>query len=412
MAVDIRLPHIVGNTEKEQIKQISNYLFQLAEQLQWALNNVDTSSNTVIVKEVTQSIPTSSAGANSRMVQDDTQATFAALKPLIIKSADIVNAYYEEINKRLEGFYVAQSNFGTFAEKTTQSIEETSKNTTQQFESMQVIITGIDNNVGSIESSIHNIVEEISYTQNDIIKMSVDIEDLDGNVTSLSGNINDLDGEIKTVAETVVVIDSELKNVGGSISDLDNTLKAVEGNVGQLETNLQDAESGIYSNLDNLSKGVGQLDTELQDVKSGVDSHVKLITEDINDLDTKLNDTKTNIDSELQALKKELESLNYTVVEVTANIKSGLLDYDENQIPVYGLEVGQKNVINGVEVFNKFARFTAGRLTFYDQNGAEVGYISDYKLYISHAEVTGTLKLGGYLVDTKNGLTFKWAGRG
>ena len=441
MAVDIRLPHITGHTEKEQLKQISNYLFQLAEQLQWALNNADTSSHTVIIKEQPKVVSSSSSTAsNARMLQDDALTTFAALKPLIIKSAEIVEAYYEEINKRLEGLYVAQSDFGTFVEQTSQEIEQTSTSTTQKFENMQVIITDIDNNVGSIESSIHGIVEDLSYTQNDIIKLSVNIEDIDGYVASIEGEIGELDTKLeavegnvgtldnnlkvvegsvtnldtglKTVESNVSAIDSNVKTVEENVGVLDNSLKTVEGNVGQLETNLQDAESGIYSNLDNLSKGVGQLDTDLQGVKSEVDSHVKLITEDINDLDNKVNDTKTNIDAELQALKKELESLNYTVVAVTANIKSGVLYYDENQIPVYGLEVGQKNVINGVEVFNKFARFTAGRLTFYDQNGSEVAYISDYKLYISHAEVTGTLKLGGYLVDTTNGLTFKWVGRG
>lgn len=467
MAVDIRLPHITGNTEKEQLKQINNYLFQLAEQLQWALNNADTSSHTVILKEQPRSV-SSPVASNARMVQDDALTTFAALKPLIIKSAEIVEAYYEEINKKLEGIYVAQSDFGTFAEKTTQDIEITSKNTTQQFESIQVIVTGLDNNVGSIESSIHNIVEDLSYTQNDIIKLSVDIDDIGGSVASIEGAVGELDTNLKTVEGTVGAIDTTLKSVEGTVGSLDtnlknvagtvgnldsnlktvagnvstldsnlktvesnvsaidsnvktvaenvgtidNNLKTVEGNVGQLETNLQDAESGIYSNLDSLSKGVSQLDTDLQGVKSGVASHAKNISEDLNNLDSKLNDTKTNLDAELQVLKEALRNLNETVVEVTANIRSGLLYYDENQIPVYGLEVGQKNVINGVEVFNKFARFTAGRLTFYDQNGAEVAYISDYKLYITHAEVTGTLKLGGYLVDTTNGLTFKWVGRG
>ena len=84
----------------------------------------------------------------------------------------------------------------------------------------------------------------------------------------------------------------------------------------------------------------------------------------------------------------------------------------ENEIPVYGIEVGQRNTVNGVEVFNKFARFTADRLSFYDQSGEEVAYISDFKLYITNAEVTGTLKLGGFLIDTSKGFTLKWAGRG
>ena len=78
---------------------------------------------------------------------------------------------------------------------------------------------------------------------------------------------------------------------------------------------------------------------------------------------------------------------------------------------MHGLEIGQTSTIDGEEVFNKFARFTAGRLSFYDQNGYEVAYISDYKIYITHAEVTGSLKIGGYLIDTSKGLTFKWVGR-
>jgi hypothetical protein len=79
---------------------------------------------------------------------------------------------------------------------------------------------------------------------------------------------------------------------------------------------------------------------------------------------------------------------------------------------VYGLEIGQRNKIDGEEVFNKYARFTSDRLSFYDQNDTEIAYISDYKLHINHAEVLGTLKIGGYLIDTTKGLTFKWVGRG
>ena len=432
MAVDIRLPHITGLTEKEQLKQINTYLFQLAEQLQWALNNADTSSHTVIIKQQPISTTPSSAGSNGRMVQDDTQATFAALKPLIIKSAEIVEAYYEEINKRLEGLYVAQSDFGTFAEQTSQEIEVTSKNTTQQFENMQVIITGLDNNVGSIESSIHGIVEDLSYTQNDIIKLGVDIEDIGSSVASVEGeigeldttlkavegNVNTLDTTLKAVEVNVTNLDSNLKSVEGNVTNLDNNLKTVEGAVGGLDTNLKavetdlnDTKVGIGSSLESISEEVGVIDKDLQGVKAGVKKDIGDLTDEVGKVDTKLEDAKSALNADLGKLKDSLDALNSLIVEVNARIKSGLLYYDDNGIPVYGLEVGQTNTVNGVEVFNKFARFTAGRLSFYDNNGTEVAYISDYKIYITHAEVTGTLKLGGYLVDTSNGVTFKWVGR-
>ena len=134
------------------------------------------------------------------------------------------------------------------------------------------------------------------------------------------------------------------------------------------------------------------------------------LSDEVGKVDSKIEDTKSALGSDIAKLKGDLDNLNHSIVEVNAHIKSGLLDYN-TEIPVYGLEVGQKNTINGVEVFNKFARFTAGRLSFYDNNGTEVAYISDYKLYITHAEVTGTLTLGNYLIDTSRGVAFKWVER-
>jgi archaellum component FlaC len=311
MAFDFRLPNITGATEREQLVQIKSYLFTLVEQLQWAVNNIDTAP-TNSSATATGSVTKSSGSSSS-----NPQVAFSELKSLIIKSADIVNAYYEKIKSKLEGVYVAQSDFGTFKEQTTQEIEDTSTEVTRAFTNIQ-----------------------------------------------------------------------------------------------EIESNLQDAKSGIGSNLESISSELGQIDADIQGVKDGVDTNLKAITDEIGQLDTALKDTKAAIDTDLQEVKDDIASLNFSLVEVNANIKSGLLYYDDEGVPVYGLEIGQKNVIDGVEVFNKYARFTAGRLSFYDQNGTEVAYISDYKIYITHAEVTGTLKLGGYLVDTTNGLAFKWVGRG
>lgn len=290
--IDIRTPQINGKTEKEQLSQVRSYLYQLAEQLQWALKNVDTSNNTVIVTPTPKSLLPSSQNTATP------EATFNSIKALIIKSADIVDAYYEEINKKLTEIYVASSDFGTFKEVTEQNIA--------------------------------------------------------ANSTMIEQN---------------------------------------------------------YTNLQEISSEVVTVDIDLQGTKADTDASISEIANEVGQLDSELREAKTNIDSDLQSVRDSLNSINYSLIAVNANIKSGLLDTDENGIPVYGLEIGQKNYINGEEVFNKFARFTAGRLSFYDQNGHEVAYISDYKIYITHAEVTGTLKLGGYLVETTNGLTFKWVGR-
>lgn len=103
--------------------------------------------------------------------------------------------------------------------------------------------------------------------------------------------------------------------------------------------------------------------------------------------------------TDLQQVISDIEGVESSQIEVSAHINSGLLYYAEDGTPVYGLEIGQKTEVDGQEVFNKFARFTADKLSFYDQNGNEVAYISDRKLYITHIEVIGSFSQGGF-VDT------------
>ena len=242
MGLDLRLPNITASTEREQLSQIKSYLYQLASQLQWALNTVDPSSSST--KVVTQA----PRNAIAKAKEDDIEVTFDSLKPLIIKSAEIVDAYYEEINQRLSGVYVAESEFGTFTEQTNQSISQTS--------------------------------------------------------------------------------------------------------------------TAIQQNFENI-----------------------------------------------QSIQTDIENLNFALAESNAYLRSGLLD-NEGGIPVYGLEVGQRNTVDGEEVFNKFARFTSDRLSFYDQNDTEVAYVSDYKLFIRNVEVTSSYKIGGFqdIVSEDGGIVTKWVG--
>lgn len=116
----------------------------------------------------------------------------------------------------------------------------------------------------------------------------------------------------------------------------------------------------------------------------------------------------------LQEIITNIDNLEHSLIEVNANIRSGLLDTDDNGVPVYGVEVGQRTEIDGVEVFDKFARFTSDRLSFYDQNDNEVAYISDRKLYINHVEVKGTFRMGGFMdtVLSDGSIVTKWVGTG
>ena len=80
-----------------------------------------------------------------------------------------------------------------------------------------------------------------------------------------------------------------------------------------------------------------------------------------------------------------MEQIRSSLLEVSASIRTGLL-YEQEDGPVYGVEIGQQERENGVVRFRKFARLTADRLSFYDRNDTEVAYVSDSALHVTSAE--------------------------
>ena len=234
MAIEIRLPNINGKTDSEQLSQIRSYLYQLAPQLQWALDTVGKgeSSNVVLQKN--------SSGISSK--EEDRVSNFNELKALIIKSADIVNAYYDEITKLADqnGLYVAQSEYGDFVEQTNLILYADDKNLAQQVSSVQELIDGLSGRIDTLESN--------------------------------------------------------------------------------------------------------------------------------------------------------------------GRIVSGIIGYEESGEAIIGIEIGQTTTVNGKEVFDKYAQFTADRLSFFDNNGTEVAYISDHKLVITEAYIKGDLQLNKFKFDSSNGL--------
>lgn len=237
--ISFRLPEITAPTADGQLRQLRSYLYQLTEQLNLAMESVDSE-----ISKQNQTVSDAVAAADT---PEGKLKTFNSVKALIIKSADIINAYTDEITRQLDGQYVAQSEFGTYTETTSQQITENSASIVQLFENLQ------------------------------------------------------------TISDTV-------------------------------------------------------------------------------------------------------DSIEETSILANAYIKTGLLYYADDGTPVYGLEIGQTNTVEGTETFDKFARFAANRLSFYDNNDVEVAYISDYRLVITNAEIKGSLTLGKFKIDTTNGLAIKWVG--
>ena len=132
---DFRRPNINAPTTEGQLSQVKSYLYQLTNQLNFALK----AANDEEKRRGYSSSDISKSGTETNSASDTAENTFLKLKNLIIKSADIVNAYYEVIEERLSGEYVAQSDFGTYKEKTDSLVVKTSENETKYYNSVKEI---------------------------------------------------------------------------------------------------------------------------------------------------------------------------------------------------------------------------------------------------------------------------------
>ena len=138
---DFRRPNITAPTTEGQLRQIKEYLFQFTDKLNYSLKEVEKE-----ISNINSSVPTiDKDDAEGKSKAEKAKETFASLKSLIIKSADIVEAYTEVIQQKLSGFYVAQSDFGTYKEHTDYLLEETSKNKTDFYDAVQEIYDSTGN---------------------------------------------------------------------------------------------------------------------------------------------------------------------------------------------------------------------------------------------------------------------------
>ena len=113
----------------------------------------------------------------------------------------------------------------------------------------------------------------------------------------------------------------------------------------------------------------------------------------------------------IQQIESSMEGLESGINQMNAYIRTGLLYEDENGTSRYGVEIGEEAEKDGVKAFQKFARLTSDRLSFFDQNEIEVAYISDRKLYITSAQVQEIeakrvtiqgLAIGAYILQAGN----------
>lgn len=209
MSYDISLPKITATSTTEQIKELQSYIYQMVGELNWALNTIDTSSseNNYIIEGVNGVIKELNDNVDKKDGESPLE-TFNRIKALIIKSADIVNAYEEKFKVDLSGYFVADSDYGTFKETTESYLELSDKKLGVGFskvESIENSLTKADGTLIEVESAINASASELSA-------------DFDSKVTVLGKTVTDNHAEFIASAEGLQIqINSINREIDGSM---------------------------------------------------------------------------------------------------------------------------------------------------------------------------------------------------
>ena len=114
--------------------------------------------------------------------------------------------------------------------------------------------------------------------------------------------------------------------------------------------------------------------------------------------------------------KTVMDGVTYYGITSLGYIKRGIIGFDDENFPIYGIAVGtelkEKTVIKDgkeyqqIDTNQRIATYTSDRITFW-ANGVELAYFSGDKLFVTRVEVTDGITIGDMHIDVndKDGLS-------
>ena len=144
MSFKFQLPPI---TAESGIDKLRSYLMQMTDQLEYALNNIETSNFTLETQKQVVTKP-------EQYTEQSVDEAVAILKDMIIKNAEVIEQHMDEITQELHGDYTAlSSEFGAYKEESTAQITANANSITQNISITQTIRS----DVAGLNSSVSNL---------------------------------------------------------------------------------------------------------------------------------------------------------------------------------------------------------------------------------------------------------------
>ena len=146
MSFKFQLPPITSETS---IDKLRSYLMQMTEQLEYALNNLETSNFTENTKK--------ELSKNSTTIAQETADSSAeVIKALIVKTAEVIESKVDSVEQTLHGEITAQSaQFGTYREETDNRIEANANAITANYTNVQTMISATNDNLAITQGVVN-----------------------------------------------------------------------------------------------------------------------------------------------------------------------------------------------------------------------------------------------------------------
>lgn len=143
----IQTPPMLTGSEKDQLVAIRRYLFTMSRQLEKALSSLD---------ETNFAPDTAARGVVGGGMGEETKTAMAqqaaSLRSLIVKNADIVRAELDRVTARLDSYYKAVSDYGSFTQSMSTTLEATASDITAVYDyyaRLQAEVDGLDGQLNS-----------------------------------------------------------------------------------------------------------------------------------------------------------------------------------------------------------------------------------------------------------------------
>ena len=239
---------------------------------------------------------------------------------------------------------------------------------------------------GGTEDQLRQITSYLYQLQRDL---NVALDSVDSVVKEAAGETAATAAE-QTVSATAKSLKSLIIKTAGVIrQEMDTWTQTLEG------TYLAISDFGTYQ--ESVSQEIIATATQVANMFN-YESIIQALQTRVNELETD--------NTALQSYKVQTEQ--YT--------KTGLLYFDEFDVPVYGYAVGEvltRVIVNGEETVRRedlMATWSAGRLNFW-QGGSIVAYYANNKMYVTDGEFLNSLQIGDWVITTTGGnLDIDYAG--